>query len=171
MEENKRLKALIKEHDNFNHRNELVLLRDENKKLKSQNLRIIKKYKKWKSDSPYFSDSESDYDYQHTPASSINNELQNYGIVIQQVQTKRRDRAPDGFFHINGLLYPILEGTRNEVWEGKAYQTAGGLIKTDFVINQRGKIVSKSKSIEGIINNKLDIVNQRKIPRITSESL
>ena len=41
MEENKRLKALIKEHDNFNHMNELVLLRDENKKLKSQNLRII----------------------------------------------------------------------------------------------------------------------------------
>jgi hypothetical protein len=37
MEENKRLKALIKEHDNFNHMNELVLLRDENKKLKSQN--------------------------------------------------------------------------------------------------------------------------------------
>jgi hypothetical protein len=72
MEENKRLKALIKEHNNFNHMNELVLLRDENKKLKSQNLRIIKKYKKWKSDSPYISDSESDYDYQHTPASAIN---------------------------------------------------------------------------------------------------
>jgi len=29
--------------------NELILLRDENKKLKLQNLRIIKKYKKWKS--------------------------------------------------------------------------------------------------------------------------
>jgi len=171
MEENKRLKALIKEHDNFNHINELVLLRDENKKLKSQNLRIIKKYKKWKSDSPYFSDSESDYDYQPTPASSINNELHNYGIVIQQIQTKRRDRAPDGFFHIDGIPYELLEGTRTDVWNGKAYQTAGGLIKTDLLINKNGKIVSKSKSIEGIINNKLDIVNQRKIPRITSESL
>jgi phage anti-repressor protein len=172
MEENKRLKALIKEHDNFNHRNELVLLRDENKKLKSQNLRIIKKYKKWKSDSPYFSDSESDYDYQPTPASSINNELHNYGFVIQQIQTKRRDRAADGFFHIDGIPYELLEGTRTDVWNGKAYQTAGGLIKTDLLINKNGKIVSKSKSIEGIINNKLDAVNQlRKIPRITSESL
>jgi hypothetical protein len=170
MEENKRLKALIKEHDNFNHMNELVLLRDENKKLKSQNLRIIKKYKKWKSDSPYISDSESDYDYQHTPASAINNELQNYGILIQNLQIKRRDRAADGFFHIDGLLYPILEGTRNEVWEGKAYQTAGGLIKTDFVINQHGKIVSKSKSIDGIINNKLEAVNLRRRPRIIPDS-
>lgn len=170
MEENKRLKALIKEHDNFNHMNELVLLRDENKKLKSQNLRIIKKYKKWKSDSPYISDSESDYDYQHTPASAINNELQNYGILIQNLQIKRRDRHEDGFFHIDGLLYPILEGTRNEVWEGKAYQTAGGLIKTDFVINQHGKIVSKSKSIDGIINNKLEAVNLRRRPRIIPDS-
>lgn len=172
MEENKRLKALIKEHDNFNHRNELVLLRDENKKLKSQNLRIIKKYKKWKSDSPYFSDSESDYDYQPTPASSINNELHNYGFVIQQIQTKRRDRAADGFFHIDGIPYELLEGTRTDVWNGKAYQTAGGLLKTDLLINKNGKIVSKSKSIDGIINNNLDAVNQlRKIPRITSESL
>ena len=162
MEENKRLKALIKEHNNFNHMNELVLLRDENKKLKSQNLRIIKKYKKWKSDSPYISDSESDYDYQHTPASAINNELQNYGILIQNLQIKRRDRHEDGFFHIDGLLYPILEGTRNEVWEGNAYQTVGGLIKTDFVINQHGKIVSKSKSIDGLINNKLEAVNLRR---------
>jgi hypothetical protein len=175
MEENKRLKSLIKEHDNFNHMNELVLLRDENKKLKSQNLRIIKKYKKWKSDSPYFSDSDSDSDYdehQHTPASSINNELHNYGIVIQQLQIKRRDRAADGFFHIDGIPYELLEGTRTDVWTGKAYQTAGGLIKTDLLINKNGKIVSKSKSIDGIINNKLDIVNQlRKIPRITNDSL
>ena len=115
--------------------NELVLLRDENKKLKSHNLRIIKKYKKWKSDSPYFSDSESDYDYQPTPASSINNELHNYGIFIQQIQTKRLDRAPDGFFHIDGIPYELLEGTRTDVWNGKAYQTAGGLIKTDLLIN------------------------------------
>ena len=175
MEENKRLKSLIKEHDNFNHMNELVLLRDENKNLKSQNLRIIKKYKKWQSDSPYFSDSDSDSDYdehQHTPASSINNELHNYGIVIQQLQIKRRDRAADGFFHIDGIPYELLEGTRTDVWNGKAYQTAGGLIKTDLLINKNGKIVSKSKSIDGIINNKLDIVNQlRKIPRITNDSL
>lgn len=163
MEENKRLKALIKEHDNFNHRNELVLLRDENKKLKSQNLRIIKKYKS--NSLSITNDSDSDSDFPLSQPHSVNvshQELLDYAIVVNQIITKRRDRHDDGFFHIDGLLYPILEGTRNEVWEGKAYQTAGGLIKTDFVINQHGKIVSKSKSIDGIINNKLEAVNLRR---------
>ena len=161
MEENKRLKALIKEHDNFNHMNELVLLRDENKKLKSQNLSIIKKYKSNSLSITNDSDSDSPLSQPHSVLVG-HQELLDYAIVLNQIRTKRRDRHDDGFFHIDGLLYPILEGTRNEVWEGKAYQTAGGLIKTDFVINQRGKIVSKSKSIDGIINNKLEAVNLRR---------
>ena len=169
MEENKRLKALIKEHDNFNHMNELVLLRDENKKLKSQNLRIIKKYKSNSLSITHDSDPDSDSDSPHSVHVG-HQELLDYAIVVNQIRTKRRDRAADGFFHINGLLYPILEGTRNEVWEGKAYQTAGGLIKTDFVINQHGKIVSKSKSIDGIINNNFDAVNLRRRPRIIPDS-
>ena len=188
LEENKRLNTLIKEHDNFNHMNELIVLRDENKKLKLQNLRIIKKYKKWKSnsidvtivpssDSDNDSNSDSDnnslvdYSLPHSDSITVTNqEIQDYGIVINQIRKKRRDRHEDGFFHIDGRLYPILEGTRNEVWDCKAYQTSGGLIKTDFVINQHGKIVSKSKSINGIINNTLDIVNQRRRHRITPQT-
>jgi hypothetical protein len=188
LDENKRLNSLIKEHDNFNHMNELILLRDENKKLKLQNLRIIKKYKKWKSnsfhvdivpnpDSDNDSNSDSDnnslvdFSIPHSDSITVTNqEIQDYGIVVNQIRNKRRDRHADGFFHIDGRLYPILEGTRSEVWEGKAYQTSGGLIKTDFVINQRGKIVSKSKSIDGLINNKLDIVNQRKRDRIKAHT-
>lgn len=169
MEENKRLKALIKEHDNFNHMNELILLRDENKKLKSQNLRIIKKYKSNSLSITHDSDPDSDSDSPHSVHVG-HQELLDYAIVVNQIRTKRRDRAADGFFHIDGLLYPILEGTRNEVWEGKAYQTAGGLIKTDFVINQHGKIVSKSKSIDGIINNNFDAVNLRRRSRIITDS-
>ena len=172
MEENKRLKALIKEHDNFNHRNELVLLRDENKKLKSQNLRIIKKYKSNSLSITRDSDPDSDSDSPHSVHVG-HQELLDYAIVVNQIRTKRRDRHEDGFFHIDGLLYPILDGTRNEVWEGKAYQTAGGLIKNDFVINQHGKIVSKSKSIDGIINNKLEAVNlqRRKHSSISGDSV
>jgi phage anti-repressor protein len=171
MEENKRLKALIKEHDNFNHMNELILLRDENKKLKSQNLRIIKKYKSNSLSITHDSDPDSDSDSDSPHSVHVGHqELLDYAIVVNQIRTKRRDRAADGFFHIDGLLYPILEGTRNEVWEGKAYQTAGGLIKTDFVINQHGKIVSKSKSIDGIINNNFDAVNLRRRSRIITDS-
>jgi hypothetical protein len=151
-------------------------------------LRIIKKYKKWKSnsfhvdivpnpDSDNDSNSDSDnnslvdFSIPHSDSITVTNqEIQDYGIVVNQIRNKRRDRHADGFFHIDGRLYPILEGTRSEVWEGKAYQTSGGLIKTDFVINQRGKIVSKSKSIDGLINNKLDIVNQRKRDRIKAHT-
>jgi hypothetical protein len=160
LEENKRLKTLIKQHDEFNNMNELVLLRAENISLKTQNLRIIKKYKKWKSESN--SDSDSDTVTTH--------EVQNYGIVVNQIRNKRQDRADDGFFHIDGQLYELLEGTRIDVWQGKAYKTAGGLIKKDLLMNKGGKIVSKCKYIDGIINNKLDAVNQKKRERMNSNS-
>ena len=154
LEENKRLKTLIKEHNNFNHMNELVLLRAENISLKSQNLRIIKKYKKRNADSDSEHDSHDDTVTTH--------EVHNYGIVVNEIINKRQDRAADGFFHRDGQLYELLEGTRNDVWQGKAYKTSGGLIKKDLLINKDGKIVSKCKYIDAIMNNKLDIVNKKK---------
>ena len=158
LEENKRLKTLIKEHNNFNHMNELDLLRAENTSLKSQNLRIIKKYKKSNSDS----DSDSDTVTTH--------EVQNYGIVVNEIRNKRQDRAADGFFHRDGQLYELLEGTRIDVWQGKAYKTSGGLIKKDLLINKDGKIVSKCKYIDAIRNNHLDVVNHKKRQRMNSKN-
>ena len=180
LEENKRLKTEIASHNNFNHMNELVLLRSENKHLKIENLRIIKKYNKGGCDcwtmpfelSDYDSESEADYadDYEPKLTTHGKKELENYGIVINQIRLKRRDKGDDGLFHIDGRAYKLLEGNRAEVWEGTAYQTPGGLIKKDLLVNKDGKIVSKSKSIEGIINNKLDVVNQRRRDRINGES-
>ena len=158
LEENKRLKTLIKEHNNFNHMNELDLLRAENTSLKSQNLRIIKKYKKRNSDS----DSDSDTVTTH--------EVQNYGIVVNEIRNKRQDRAADSFFHRDGQLYELLEGTRIDVWQGKAYKTSGGLIKKDLLINKDGKIVSKCKYIDAIRNNHLDVVNHKKRQRMNSKN-
>ena len=158
LEENKRLKTLIKEHNNFNHMNELDLLRAENTSLKSQNLRIIKKYKKSNSDP----DSDSDTVTTH--------EVQNYGIVVNEIRNKRQDRAADGFFHRDGQLYELLEGTRIDVWQGKAYKTSGGLIKKDLLINKDGKIVSKCKYIDAIRNNHLDVVNHKKRQRMNSKN-
>ena len=156
LEENKRLKTLIKEHNNFNHMNELVLLRAENISLKSQNLRIIKKYKKRNADS----DSDSEHDSHDDTVTT--HEVHNYGIVVNEIRNKRQDRAADGFFHRDGQLYELLEGTRIDVWQGKAYKTSGGLIKKDLLINKDGKIVSKCKYIDAIMNNNLDVVNKKK---------
>ena len=181
LEENKRLKKDIAEHIHFNHMNELVLLRSENKHLKFENLRIIKKYKKggcncqstpialndYKSDSDSYSADES---LPTITTAHVKKELDNYGIVINQIRLKRRDKSDDGFFHIDGRAYKLLEGNRTEVWDGTAYQTSGGLIKKDLLVNKNGKIVSKSKSIEGITNNKLDVVNQQRRDRINGDS-
>jgi len=175
LEENKRLKKDIACHNNFNNMNELLLLRNENKHLKIENLRIIKKYNKSGAPSSAPNDhSDSDSDSDSNPDSvsdSItvdNKELDNYGIVINQIRLKRRDKADDGFFHIDGRVYKLLEGTRTDVWQGNAYQTSGGLIKKDLLVNKDGKIVSKSKSIDCIANNRLDAVNQIKRDRKTT---
>ena len=172
LEENKRLNSLIKQHDNFNHMNELVLLRAENTSLKAQNLRIIKKYKKWKShsDSIHLSEYDSDHDSDYEPETVTTHEVQNYGIVVNEIRNKRQDRAADGFFHRDGQLFELLEGTRTDVWQGKAYKTSGGLIKKDLLINKNGKIVSKCKYIDAIRNNNLDIVNQNKRQRMNSKN-
>ena len=187
MDENKRLKKVIEEHiddplnppalseiDQFNNMNELILLRSENNHLKIENLRIIKKYNKG---GPTFTapastftlDPHSDSDSDSEPETVTEKEVENYGIVINQIRSKRRDKSDDGFFHIDGCTYELLEGARNDVWNGRAYQTSGGLIKTDLLVNKDGKIVSKSKVIESVINNKLDVVNQRKRLRIVSK--
>jgi phage anti-repressor protein len=169
LEENKRLKKVIESHDHFNNMNELVLLRAENKNLKIENLRIIKKYNKGGPASTFTFEPEPDPDSDSEPETVTEKEVENYGIVINEIRTKRRDKSDDGFFHIDGRTYEILEGTRADVWNGNAYKTAGGLIKKDLLVNKDGKIVSKSKSIEGTINNKLDVVNERKRLRIVSK--
>jgi hypothetical protein len=169
LEENKRLKKDIACHNNFNNMNELLLLRNENKHLKIENLRIIKKYNKSGAPSSAPNDhSDSDSDSDSETITVDNKELDNYGIVINQIRLKRRDKADDGFFHIDGRVYKLLEGTRTDVWQGNAYQTSGGLIKKDLLVNKDGKIVSKSKSIDCIANNRLDAVNQIKRDRKTT---
>jgi hypothetical protein len=167
LEENKRLKNIIESHNQFNNMNELVLLRAENKNLKIENLRIIKKYNKGGPTSTFTFEPHPDPDSDSEMVTE--KEVENYGIVINQIRTKRRDKSDDGFFHIDGRTYELLEGTRNDVWNGRAYQTSGGLIKTDLLVNKGGKIVSKNKYIECTINNKLDVVNERKRLRIVSK--
>lgn len=60
------------------------------------------------------------------------------------------DKAKDGKYYIDSVVYNKLFGTREEVWGGTAYKTSGGLVKNDLMIsisqNCIGKIVSKAKS-------------------------
>ena len=38
-------------------------------------------------------------------------------------------------------------GTRTEVWENKAEKTVSGLTRDKFMLNKRGKVVSKARSL------------------------
>jgi len=146
LEENKRLKKQLETHDEMNNVNELVLLRAENKHLKMDNLKL-KKGNKQVLCEPVVT---------VTLATVSETEVENYGIVMQSLKTHNHTKSQDGLYHIDGKVFEILRGTRAEVWNGKAYQTTGGVPKSGLVINVTGKIVSKAKSVEGHKNNKFE---------------
>jgi hypothetical protein len=58
----------------------------------------------------------------------------------------RRKKHNDGLFHINGHTYKELHGSRVKVMNRTAYETNGGLKKTDLKYNNAGRIVSVLKS-------------------------
>ena len=154
LEENKKLKKEIQTNNNIN---ELVLLRNENKHLK---IEILKLTKNKGMKSQVYNDTEADTSIQMI---ITENEVENYGIIMNDMKRPRKMKERDGLFHIDGKKYEKIEGTREEVWNGAAYQTPGSLKKCDLLINHKGKIVSKIKSIDGKANNKFDEVNKLQI--------
>jgi hypothetical protein len=58
---------------------------------------------------------------------------------------KRPSRSEDGTYHINGKKYNELFGSRQQVWNGTAYKTAGELTKKALMMNKWGRIVSSKK--------------------------
>lgn len=58
-------------------------------------------------------------------------------------------KSSDGKYHINGMIFEILIGSRAQVHHGTAYKTPGGLKKNNLKKNKHGKIVSRAKSAKG----------------------
>lgn len=54
-------------------------------------------------------------------------------------------KAEDGKYHVKGQSFSILEGKRQQVGNGTAYKTSGGLTKKDLIFTKRGRWVSKKK--------------------------
>jgi len=143
LEENKRLKKQLESQDETNNVNELVLLRAENKHLKIENLKIKKGL--------------NDHVHMVSATTTVSEtEVENYSIVMNKLKKCNHTKSNDGLYHIEGNTFEILRGTRADVWNGKAYQTTGGLPKRGLLINKAGKIVSKVKSVEGLKNNKFE---------------
>ena len=65
-------------------------------------------------------------------------------------------RQSDGLYHIKGKTYKNLFGKRAQVWHGNAYKTRGELVKSDFIKNKRGRIVSKRKHVRAKKEKRLE---------------
>jgi hypothetical protein len=151
LEENKRLKKQLKTQDEMNNINELVLLRAENKHLKMENLKLQKGNKKGLCNP----------DVMVAATTTVSEmEVENYSIIMNKLKKCNHTKSNDGLYHIDGNAFEMLRGTREDVWNGKAYQTAGGVPKSGLIINKAGKIVSKAKSVEGHKNNKFELMNK-----------
>ena len=77
---------------------------------------------------------------------------------VLPAHTRQFQRLKDGFYHIDGIKYSILSGTREQVWNNEAYRTEGLLIKSDLTIGgkNKNKIVSMNKLISSTIDNRLN---------------
>lgn len=58
---------------------------------------------------------------------------------------KRPVRGNDGKYHLEGKAFKELFGSRQQVWNGTAYKTPGGLTRKNLMMNKRRRIVSKKK--------------------------
>jgi hypothetical protein len=58
---------------------------------------------------------------------------------------KKASKGADGMYSIGGQKFRVLIGSRAQVWHGNAYRTAGGLVKSELLMNKNGRIVSKKK--------------------------
>jgi hypothetical protein len=68
---------------------------------------------------------------------------------------KRCDRSDDGFYHMHGKKYEMLEGSRAQVWHGTAYKTPGGLTRGELIFNKHGRVVSAKKHMTAKKENRL----------------
>ena len=75
-------------------------------------------------------------------------------------------RNKDGGYTVDGNIYETLIGSRTNVFHSKSYKTTGGLKKSDLIINKYGKILSRKKSIEGKISNRLEKINLAKSTKL-----
>ena len=61
------------------------------------------------------------------------------------IYMKRPTKNSRGVYVINGKTYKNLFGSRQQVFNGTAYKTTGGLTKSQLLMNKWGRIVSSKK--------------------------
>jgi hypothetical protein len=142
LEENKTLRNKIDEINENNNTHSFILLTSEHKKLQNEYLKLTKLFNKFKKMNN-INDDISTCDIELTQE-----EINNFPNTLNSIQQIKQTYFP------NTKKYNKLIGTRDDVWNGYAYKTTGGLTINDLTTNKYGKIISRKKSIQESIDNK-----------------
>lgn len=153
LEENKALKKQINEIHETNNTHQLILVKADNDRLQIENSKLIRKYNTLNMRTK----DQVDHSDLLQPAILAAPQPVLSGKVISSFKKNMRNKQ--GTYIIGGQEYKKNEGTRQEVWDGVAYQTSGLLQKHDLFINKAGKIVSKKKCILAAEQNHLEHYN------------
>jgi phage anti-repressor protein len=147
LQENKYLNQQLEIKNDNNNINDLILLTTENKHLKIQNIKLMKKLDSIKKNAKY---KDSIVFIQEDNNNPKEEDIDNYVTTItslkQNYYNTELKRNKEGKYYSNDIVYDKLIGSREDVWNCKAYKTTGGLNKNDLMLNTSGKIVSKKKS-------------------------
>lgn len=144
LEQNRALKRQLDEQNKTDPTYQMVFLSNENKRLQLENTKLLKKY------NSLIRKTKTQPELQEQP---IQEPIPPINTNILQM-LKRITKNKEGNYVIEGKTYEKLSGSRNEVWSEKAYRTSGNLVKSDLMMNQKGAIISKKKSISESINNR-----------------
>jgi hypothetical protein len=104
----------------------------------------------------------------HDTIESIHKEdIDNYPTTTNKLKQNmfscnQLQKNKDGKYFSNDIVYDSLMGSREDVWNCKAYKTSGGLTKDHFIINSKGKIVSKKKSTIETFNDRFKLCGVNK---------
>lgn len=171
-EENALLRKQLYEKGQSDNSNRVTALNIENERLVRNNTFLEKHNKRlesaivtWKARLTRLSIDVNVEDNEEVQKEEVSN-TQNENIKIHVFT--RPTKQKDGKYYIDSQRYDMLFGSRQDVWDGTAYKTAGGLLKSDMIINKDGKIVSLCKSVTGRSDNRLN-VNKTKGQPINNE--
>lgn len=157
----KKYDTLSKDMSNVSAQN--LLLKEDNMRLKTENIKLVRNMELYNTYKRVIEETDGELKEATAKMTTIEPivvDEEQYNNTVSQV--RRIDRSADGFYHVDGIKYPKLFGTRQEVWDRVAYKTTGCLLKRDLLINKYGKVVSKSKFISSKLDDRLHKVNEQK---------
>ena len=160
LHDNSSLRKQMYEMGKTDNSNQVCVLTSENRRLTKENSMLLKKLKQLEIKVASWKNIVGEKDTETITLDIEDEEPPVYTNIIDDM--KRPSKQKDGKYHIGNTIYELLMGTREEVWDGAAYKTTGGLIKSDLTINHLGKIVSLNKSVYEKKSNRLEQVNALK---------